>query len=76
MKTLKEELVQFVERELAECKKYSRDKQDVLGYRNRAYGAVAFAFCLNALLYKEMCDWWNDEMLEQFNAVLDKFLAS
>lgn len=70
---IKENLVQFVERELAECKKYSRVKQDVVGYRNRAYGAVSFAFCLDSELYKTMCDWWNDEMLEQFNAVLSNF---
>ena len=69
---IKQELVEFVNRELRDCEEYARTKEDVLGYRNRAYGAMMFAFYHDSSLYREMCGWWNEEILVKFNTLHDR----
>lgn len=69
---IRQELVEFVGRELRECREFARTKEDVLRARDRAFGAVVFVFCLDSSLYREMCEWWNYSMLPQFNSLHDR----
>lgn len=69
---IKKELVEFVERELREAEQYDTSKLEVLCSRNRAFGAVAFTFCLSSELFTELELWWNNDMLEKFNTLISE----
>lgn len=70
-KNIKNELQLFVSVELNEARNL-KTSQEVLCARNRAFGAVLFAFTLDSELYKELLDWWNDDMLDKFNALINE----
>lgn len=69
---IKQELINYVESEFAESETVDTTKLGVLCARNRAFGAVMFAFCLDSDLYNELESWWNEDMLERFNSLMNK----
>ena len=67
--TILRELDELVARELREAESFET-REEVLCARNRAFGAVLFAFTLDTSLYAERLDWWNKNILDKFNAIM------
>lgn len=47
-----------------------KTREDVLCARNRAFGAILLACRLDGDLYEKLGEWWNEEILEDFNDIM------
>lgn len=66
---IRTELEEFVATELKEAERFET-REEVRMARNRAFGAVLFAFRVCNELFADGVDWWNEDILEKFNAIM------